>query len=129
LRELEAALLALPSKRLIADALDDGKDCCAIGAVVRQRRLNPEEVAKPFDIECEMAELGESLGIPRLVAWKIVEWNDIDGENYAVRAPGPNRFQWPEYTPGYALRVEITPEERYTLVLDAVQRVLAKGAV
>lgn len=122
LRELESALLALPTKRLIANELDNGVDCCAIGAVVRHRGLESTE----FDEEA-MEEVGEDLGMPRLVAWKVVEANDIDNEDYSIRAPGPNQYHWPQYTPGYQLRVKTTPEERYASVLKWVQRLLAAG--
>lgn len=116
LRELESALLALPTKRLIAERLDDGTDCCAIGAVVRQRGLDPNE----FDEEA-MEEVGEDLGFPRLVAWKVVEANDIDNEDYTLWAPGPNRYDAWGYTPGYQLSVAVTPEERYDAMLKWIR--------
>ena len=120
LRELEAALLALSAKRLIANELDNGADCCAIGALARRKGLT-------FDIDPEdggMEEVGVECGMPRLVAWKVVEANDIDNETYSVRAPGPNVYCWPQYTPGYSLIVEVTPEQRYVSVLEWVRSML-----
>lgn len=102
LRELEAALVALPTKRLITNELDNGVDCCAIGAVVRHRGLDPEKIAEEFDTEYEMEEVGVELGMPTLVAWKIVEVNDITTGSYNVRVP-------------------YTPEQRYADVLRWVR--------
>lgn len=90
LGELKAALLALPSRRLIADQLDDGIDCCAIGALVRHKGLSPKA-----DPECAMEEVGVECGMPRLVAWMIVELNDV-------------------------ILQSRSPEERYVAVLDWV---------
>lgn len=125
LRELEAALVALPTKRLIANALVHEGDVCAIGALALKRgvlSLGEEDEGE------EMVDVGESLGMPRLVAWKVVEANDIDNETYSVRAPGPNQYQWPEYTPGYRLSVHTTPEERYVNVLKWVRANLSGGS-
>src|SRR5690242_7152069 len=64
LRELEAALLALPAKRLIANEFDDGEDVCAIGAVFRYKRMS----APKADPQYEMEDVGVECGMPRLVA-------------------------------------------------------------
>jgi hypothetical protein len=105
LRELEAALVALPSKRLIANELDDGEDVCAIGALVRYKQHTPKA-----DPECEMEDIGVECGMPRLVAWKVVELNDIELD-----------YRW---TGGS--RVPYTPEERYISVLQWVRKQLAQ---
>jgi hypothetical protein len=99
LRELRAALLALPSKRLIANELDDGADCCAIGALVRYKSLTPKS-----DREYEMEEVGVECGMPRMVAWKVVELNDVQLDR-----------RWDGMK-----SVELTPEERYDAVLKWV---------
>jgi len=104
LRELEAALLALPSKRLIAHRLDNGEDVCAIGALVRYKHISPVS-----DPEFEMENVGIECGMPQLVAWKIVEINDT----FDCRYEG-NR------------RVDYTPEERYEKVLNWVREQLPK---
>jgi hypothetical protein len=100
LRQLEAALLALPSKRLIEGELDNGEDVCAIGALVRHKHLvlraDPEE----------MVEVGVECGIPHLVAWKIVEVNDVEFD----RKWEVNKVS------------TYTPEERYIGVLNWVRK-------
>lgn len=105
LRELEAALLALPTKRLVANEFDNGTDVCAIGALARFKGLKPEG-----DTEYEMEEVGVQCGMPRLVAWKVVEVNDFS-DLYSFSGP------------------KLTPERRYDLVLDWVRRQLAKAKV
>lgn len=80
LRDLETALLALPTKRLIADELHDvAGDVCAIGALARAKGLKPKA-----DPGYEMEEVGVECGMPRLVAWKVVEINDIELSSYRV---------------------------------------------
>jgi hypothetical protein len=108
LRELEAALLALPSKRLIAGELNDGKDVCAIGALVRYKRHIP--VADPED---QMEEIGVECGMPRLVAWKVVELNDVELMGRYDYSDDPHgRF------------VPLTPEGRYIAMLKWVRELL-----
>jgi hypothetical protein len=117
LRELESALLALPEKRLIAEQLqDDWGDVCAIGAVAMQRNAITEEMKA--DAEYDMERIGEDLGMPRLVAWKVVEQNDLQfNGNDLVLLEGP--YRWPAEQP-YAY-VPITPEQRYERMLAWVQ--------
>jgi hypothetical protein len=125
LRELEAALLALPTKRLIAGKLAEQGDVCAIGALALYK--GDTEAALEQHDEEYMEDVGEAYGLPRLVAWKVVEANDVDNEDYSIRAPGPSEYQWPHYTPGYQLRIKTTPEERYDAVLKWVQALLSAG--
>lgn len=104
LRELEQALLALPSKRLIANELEDADgEVCAIGALARYRNYTPKA-----DPDWEMEEVGVELGMPELVAWKVVALNDIDLDLYYDRKQ--DRC------------VPYTPEERYERVLAQVQK-------
>lgn len=103
LLELEAALLALPTKRLIAGELDDGDDCCAVGALARFKGITPNA-----DAEYEMEEVGVECGLPKLVAWKVVEFNDVHMDR-----------KWN----GLKSR-EYTPEERYDALLKWVQGLL-----
>ena len=102
LRELEQALLALPEKRLIREELITEDGVCAIGALALYRNYEPEA-----DPECEMEEVGIELGLPRLVAWKIVAMNDEELHRRYDKEIGKS--------------VEITPEERYRIVLNTVQ--------
>lgn len=100
LRELRDALLALPTKRLIAHELDNGTDCCAVGALVRQKGI----VVEDWEAEDEMEEVGVACGMPRLVAWKVVELNDelLDYHFKERRA--------------------YTPEERYEAVMRWIEK-------
>lgn len=105
LRELESALLALPDKRLIeGEMIDADGEVCPIGALAKYK--GRDLLAEPhigaqdeFDGDGEMEEIGVELGMPRLVAWKVVFKNDIDLEG-------------------------VTPESRYAIVLAWVQRQL-----
>ena len=74
LRTLETALIALPAKRLIAwQLVDDAGDVCAVGAYARHQGLDLSR----FDPEDETDQVGVEAGMPRLVAWQLVELNDI----------------------------------------------------
>src|SRR5262245_59672680 len=107
LRELEQALLALPEKRLIADELEnaDGQ-VCAIGALVKHKNHTPKA-----DPEYEMEAVGVEMGMPEMVAWKVVCLNDHELDT--------------RYDRDLGRCVPITPEERYERVLQQVQKWLA----
>ena len=95
LRELEAALIALPAKRLIHGTLiDDNGDVCAIAAYGRHKGVD----LSTFDAEEDSVDVGIIGGMPRLVAWQIVELNDSGRRE--------------------------TPEERYVRVLAWVREQL-----
>ena len=103
LRELEQALLALPEKRLIADELENAEgEVCAIGALAKFRQYQPK--ADPE----EMEEVGIELGMPRMVAWKVVCLNDVELDT--------------RYDKEQGRVVPITPEERYERVLAQVRK-------
>lgn len=113
LRELEQALIALSNKRLIIYQLEDAEgEVCPIGALMKYRGLSQDTIKA--DPECEMEEVGVELGMPRLVAWKIVELNDIELDMHWIKGLASvsegNR------------RVEYTPEERYERVLAWVRQ-------
>lgn len=118
LRELEAALLALPEKRLIADDMvsADGS-VCALAALAQHRGYqgdmtlpkqpdwdNPDDANSPFwdefeyveAVEGAMVKIAADLGIPPMVAKAIIYENDDD---YVK-----------------------TPEDRYQKVLHWTQR-------
>jgi hypothetical protein len=104
LRELEQALLALPSKRLIAHELEDAEgEVCAIGALAKYRKHAPHA-----DPEWEMEQVGVELGMPQMVAWRVVALNDVDIDFYYDRKE--HRC------------VSYTPEERYERVLAQVRK-------
>jgi hypothetical protein len=119
LRELEQALVALPEKRLIADALQDAEgEVCAIGALAKYRGIDKTE----SDPE-EMEEVGVDLGMPRLVAWKVVCVNDVEIDGHHVEVFGPHR--WGQKLWAY---VAPTPEERYQQMLNWVREQIKEQA-
>jgi hypothetical protein len=104
LRELEQALLALPEKRLISYELKNEEgEVCAVGALAKYRGVETTKA----DPE-EMEEVGVELGMPRLVAWKVVCVNDIELDGYGSHS--------------------ITPEERYDKMLEWVRRQIAQSS-
>jgi hypothetical protein len=98
LKRLEAALVALPQKRLIHGAMNEvdektgSLEVCALGAVAMME--GQEKVLYSDD---DPEEAGVEMGFPRLVAWTVVAENDIE----------------------YGRRV--TPEDRYVAMLAWVR--------
>lgn len=93
LRQLRDALLALSDKRLIHGSLVDADgEVCAIGAYAKHKGLDLQD----FDPEDETDEVGIRAGMPSLVAWKVVEMNDMQFDH-------------------------LTPEERYKRMLGWVE--------
>jgi hypothetical protein len=119
LRELEAALLALPDKRLIAGKVIDAEgEVCAIGALAKHK--GRDLLSEPnmyddgeFEGDGEMEEIGMELGMPRLVAWKVVSKNDIEIDGKYETLPGPARW----YGDRPQVYVPVTPEQRYEQML------------
>lgn len=125
LRELEAALLALPEKRLIRGALvDDDGGVCAIACYGKHKGLDLTK----FDPEDESDEVGIAGGMPRLVAWSVVALNDIHINDHYEIAEGPSvHHGHGEYqNQGVWTRFKYTPEERYEKVLAWVRRHLVR---
>lgn len=131
LRELEAALLALPDKRLIeGEMIDKDGDVCAIGALAKHKGrdlLAEPHVGDPdeFGGDGEMEEIGVELGMPRLVAWKVVCKNDIEIRGHYQTLPGP--YRWPQEFP--QAYVPVTPETRYQKMLAWVRQQITSGTV
>ena len=123
LRELEAALLALPEKRLIHGALQDGTGgMCAIAAYGQRKGVD----LSTFDPEYDSDDVGIAGGMPKLVAWKVVERNDVLLDDYYVTAEGPTKPEPGWYREHYEnrgvhQRMTYTPEERYQKVLAWVR--------
>jgi hypothetical protein len=75
LRALERALLAMPDKRLIHGELyDESGGVCAIGCYAKAKGLDISQI----DPEDESDKVGIAAGMPPLVAWKVVEVNDVE---------------------------------------------------
>lgn len=99
LRALREALLSLPDKRLIHGVLvDEEGDVCAVGAYARHKGLD----LQTFDPEDATDEVGIAAGMPNLVAWKVVEMNDLN------------------------LDSRVTPEQRYTKMLEWIDTQLSQ---
>ena len=124
LRELEVALLALPEKRLIHGSLvDDDGDVCAIACYAKHKGIDLSK----FDPEDESHEVGIAAGMPRLVAWKVVAFNDLHCDDVWEVADGPVQRGYGHYKGGIPHIRPMTPEERYEKVLAWVRGQL-KGA-
>lgn len=122
LRQLEAALLALPEKRLIHGALTNGEGgVCAIACYAKHKGI---ELSK-FDPDDESDEVGIAAGMPRLVAWQVVALNDIHLNKVWERAHGPIQRGHGVYQGGIPLIRDMTPEERYEKVLAWVRTQLS----
>lgn len=124
LRRLEAALVAMPDKRLIRETLqDDHANVCALGALARH-----EGCLGPQDFDSDVEEFGESvLKFPRMVAWAVVAENDMTLDYEYRTAEGPSRYYYD--APGISVRIEVTPEERYTKMLAWVRAQLKSSEV
>lgn len=125
LREMEAALLALPEKRLIHGALEDKQGgVCAIACYAKHKGLDLSK----FDPEYDSDEVGIAAGMPRMVAWKVVALNDIEIEAHYEYCEGPSRdprdYEYYGGHRGIWTRFEWTPEERYEKVLAWVREQL-----
>jgi len=145
LRELEAALLALPQKRLIRNAVahEDG-DVCAVGALLVLKHAQRKGITRDAAIKVyaspegyepddywdgnDTADLAEAEGIPKLLAWQLVYLNDEDLDTVwevACGPPYPPKGVYP-YKGGIAYVREMTPEERYERVLAWVRERLSR---
>lgn len=133
LRRLEAALLAMPEKRLVRGKLvsHDG-DVCAIGALARAEGKLPDP--EPLDVDGfedddvdDTAEFAEAkLAFPSLVAWKVVAFNDLSCDDVWEVADGPIQRGHGQYKGGIPNIRPMTPEERYEKVLAWVRGNLRK---
>jgi hypothetical protein len=73
LREMAAAMDAMPAKELIAEQLvSDSGEVCAIGAVCQARGLDVSDV----DYEENPEAVAEAVGIATALAAEIQYWND-----------------------------------------------------
>jgi len=94
LRELVAALDALPTPELSAGALEDEQSgcCCAFGAVRRLR--GPENVKicfHPEEEDVSPCDLAEPFGVSSTLAWAVVQVNEDMAESNTERA---RRRRW-----------------------------------
>jgi len=101
LREMAAALDAMPIKRLIAHEIVGDGGVCALGAVAVQRGLDVSDV-EPEDREA----VADLFGIAEALAAEIAYENDECGRRRYVPAPDPNGRR--------KICIEETPEERWS---------------
>lgn len=83
LREMAAAMDSMPEKKLIADQLIDADgNTCAMGAVLKARGLNIDEIdySDPF-------EVGRAAGIARALVAEIAYINDEEVGWRTVETP------------------------------------------
>jgi hypothetical protein len=93
LRELREALLALPEKRLICGLLaNDEGGVCAVGAYAKRKGLDLSK----YDPEDETDFVGIEAGMPKLVAWKVVEMNDIQFDHLTAEQRYERMLVWVE---------------------------------
>ena len=127
LRELEAALLAVPEKRLILGALCRQGEVCAVGAYIVAKRVsrgepresvlreldahsrkfasyNPDDPYAEGDYEAaeDTVVEGKRVGLSKFLGWHISQFQDDDCAT-------------------------ATPEERYERVLAEVRRLIAES--
>lgn len=72
LRELLAALDAIPEKRLVKNAFESNGEVCALGSVARTRGI----AMPPLDEDDEARGTGPIFGIADPMAREIMFWND-----------------------------------------------------
>ncbi len=126
LRELLAALEALPEKKLIEGAIAKGDHVCALGALAMKRRVDAGESRQAVLADLASHNVDpdnddwdglyvwdwavNALAAPHLISWEIPAENDDGGKKYVgmeMRGPtgGPERS-----VPVYEM---IAPEDRY----------------
>ena len=94
LREMAAALDAMPVKELVAEEIvRDSEHVCAMGAVALARGLDVSAV-DPEDPDT----VAGKLGITRILACEIAYENDENAPLYAPGPPGP-AGEWTRLTP------------------------------
>lgn len=96
LKDLLAALDAMPEKRLIQNDLVRGGEVCTIGALGLVRGIDMTKI----DVE-EPEQVGAAFGIAHQLAAEIEFWNDEDGD------------RWEKDATGQYKRIEESPEERW----------------
>lgn len=88
LREMIAALDAMPEKRLIVDELVSDRGCCALGAVAIARGLDVSNVHAHSP-----SEVGAAFGIPRALAAEI-EFENDDYFGFGDTREDADHYRW-----------------------------------
>ena len=109
LREILAALDAMPEKRLIGSRFEADGDCCTLGAVCRARGVDASGLTPDDDYQSNVSdEIARVLGIPRSLAAEIMWENDemID-ETRWVYPPTPEPSEIAVFNGRFNGQVEI----------------------
>jgi hypothetical protein len=113
LREMAAALDAMPVKELVAEEIvRDSEHVCAIGSVALARQLDVSKL-DPEDPDT----VAGTFGIARMLACEIAYWNDERGKDRWEDVPQPQVSPDPEGRPPprpRQRRIPETPAERWT---------------
>lgn len=103
LTDLRDELLRMNVKRLIGNDLAVDGEVCAVGALLKARGVPQDRLESFDDLYQTTDDIAVREGrVPKLVAWKLVELNDMD-------------------------LVSCTPEERYAKVLAWVEYRLSRA--
>lgn len=121
LKEMLAALDALPEKRLVAEDLETADGAvCALGAVGKARGVD----MKPIDPE-DYGRVAVTFGIAEPMAQEIMYVNDEVHDEW-VEAYGPPRYGRNQMV--YA-RIPVTPEKRFEVVRGWIVKQLRSPAL
>lgn len=85
LREMLAALDAIPDKKLIGGSFESGGNVCALGAVCAARGVEPPDVY--YGEDSLSAEAADTLGIAHALAAEVMEENDNGIWNHWQETP------------------------------------------
>lgn len=126
LRELVAALDALPEKRLASESLvnADG-EYCALGALGRARGLKMEQ-QDPDDVD--VSDVARTFGIAKALAAEVMYLNDdyiSDTKWVEVEICGPMRRNWPDWglhTRTFRVPNQQAAEQRWRYLRDWATR-------
>ena len=129
LRELHAALLAMPVKELHADTfVSPAGQACALGVWALAQHGGDIKAAQLVREDADDEDIEAALpSWPRLVVKDLIYRNDdvADGRHTTVDVEGPRPHEWSSNGP-YAY-VEMTPHLRYVEVLRWVEGHLSTG--
>lgn len=113
LREMLAALDALPEKKLITNALENEGAVCAIGAVGRTRGVDMREI-DPED----SALVASTFGIAECMAQEIVYMNDEAFDGYWCKTPEERFEKMRAWVVSMIREADATPAGRAVLEQD-----------
>ncbi|MES0071844.1 hypothetical protein [Mesorhizobium sp. M0058] len=115
LREMLAAMDALPEKRLVASELEAEGQVCAIGSVGRARGVDMSQI-DPENYDAVAATFGIAAPLAQEIVFMNDEyWDWSTDEKGHIRKDETGRSIW------------LTPEERFTKMRAWIERNISKG--